>query len=73
MRQVKEFMVEHTKFKGQGKSSTALELNKTTAQIVNSTFLSNRKGLYSLRERLTVEYGFVFKVPLNCVGVRWGI
>ena len=46
MRCVKEFVVEDTKFKGQENSGTALELIETTAQIANSTFLSNRKGLY---------------------------
>ena len=46
MRYVEEFMVEYTKFKGQENSGTALELIETTAQIVNSTFLSNRKGSY---------------------------
>ena len=46
VRHVEEFMVKDTKFEGQDKSSTALELIETTAQIVNSTFVSNRKGLY---------------------------
>ena len=41
---VKEFVVKHTKFKGQNNSGTALEIIKTTAQIVNSTFELNRKG-----------------------------
>ena len=56
MRHVEEFVVEDTKFKGQENSGTALELIETTAQIVNSTFLSNRKGLY--RKCIFVpEYG----------------
>ena len=46
MRHVEEFVVEDTNFKGQENSGTALELIETTAQIVNSTFLSNRKGLF---------------------------
>ena len=46
MRQVEEFVVEDAKFEGQKNSGTALELIETTAQIVNSTFLSNRKGSY---------------------------
>ena len=46
VRHVEEFMVEDTKFKGQENNGTALELIETTAQIVNSTFVSNRKGLY---------------------------
>ena len=41
---VKEFMVEDTKFEGQENSSTALELIETAVQIINSTFLSNRKA-----------------------------
>ena len=56
MRCVKEFMVEDTKFKGQENSGTALELIKTTAQIVNSTFLSNGKGLYRECVPLTFRY-----------------
>ena len=46
VRHVEELVVKDTKFKGQENSGTALELIETTAQIVNSTFLSNRKGLY---------------------------
>ena len=46
VRHVEEFVVEDTKFEGQENSSTALELIETTAQIVNSTFVSNRTGLY---------------------------
>ena len=45
VRHVKEFMVEDAKFEGQENSGSALKLIETTAQIVNSTFLSNRKGL----------------------------
>jgi predicted outer membrane repeat protein len=47
VRHVGNFVVEDTKFEGQENSSTALELIETTAQIVNSTFSSNRKGLYT--------------------------
>ena len=46
MRHVEEFVVKDTKFKGQEKSSTALELIETTAQIVSSTFVSNNVGSY---------------------------
>ena len=46
MRYVEEFVVEYTKFEGQENSGTALELIETAAQIINSTFLSNRKGSY---------------------------
>ena len=46
VRHVEEFVVEGTKFEGQENSGTALELIKTTAWIVRSTFLSNRKGSY---------------------------
>ena len=46
VRHVEEFVIEDTKFEGQENSGTALEIIETTAQIVNSTFLSNRKGLY---------------------------
>ena len=54
---VKKFMVEDAKFQGQENSSTALKLIETTVQIVNSTFLSNTKGLYSenLRYYLVVQ------------------
>ena len=57
-----EFVVEDTKFKGQENIGTALELTETTAQIVNSTFLSNRKGLYRQCVPSTFSYcmnGFV--------------
>jgi hypothetical protein len=42
--QVKEFLITDTTFEGRENSGTALELIGTTAQIVNSTFVSNRKG-----------------------------
>ena len=59
MRQVEEFLVEYTKFKGQENSGTALKLIETTAQIVNSTFLSNTNGSY--RKCIFVpEYGYLF-------------
>ena len=41
---VKNFVMKYTKFKGEENSGTALELIKTTAQIVNSIFASNTKG-----------------------------
>ena len=43
---VKRFAVKNTIFRGQETSGTALELIETTAQIVNSTFVSNRQGSY---------------------------
>ena len=46
VKHVKEFLVDNAKFKGQENSGTALDLIGTTAQIVNSTFVSNRKGSY---------------------------
>ena len=46
MRHVEEFVVKDTKFEGHDNSSTALELIETTAQIVNGTFVCNRKGSY---------------------------
>ena len=46
VRHVEEFVVENTKFEGQEKSSTALELIETTAQIVSSTFVSNNIESY---------------------------
>ena len=59
--QVKEFLVTDTTFEGQENSGTALELIGTTAQIVNCTFVSNRKGSY--RESVVIlgdsENGFV--------------
>ena len=60
VRHVKEFMVEDTKFKGQENSRTALELIETTVQIVNSTFLSNRKGLFRECAIFNPEYGCGF-------------
>ena len=58
MRHVEEFVVEDTKFEGQENSPTALELIETTAHIINSTFLSNRKGLY--RECVPSPFGAQF-------------
>ena len=46
VKHVEEFVVKDTKFEGQENSGTALELIETTAQILNSTFVSNRRGLY---------------------------
>ena len=46
VRHVEKFMVKDSNFVGQENSETALELIETIAQIVNSTFLSNRKGLF---------------------------
>ena len=60
MRHVEEFVVEDTKFKGQENSRTALELIETTAQIVNSTFLSNRNGSYKECAIFDPEYGCLF-------------
>ena len=42
VRHVEELMFEDTKFEGQENNGTVLELIETTAQIVNSTFLSNK-------------------------------
>ena len=53
--QVKEFLVTDTTFEGQENSETALELIETTAQIVNCTFVSNRKGSY--RESVVIWDG----------------
>ena len=62
MRHVEEFVVKDTRFEGQDNSSTALELTETTAQIVNSTFLSNRKGSYrGCIEVFGPESGCLFK------------
>ena len=44
VKRVEEFVVHKTKFEGKVNSETALELIRTTAQIVNSTFVSNRRG-----------------------------
>ena len=46
VRQVEEFIVEDTMFKGQENSLTGLQLIKTTAQIVGSTIVSHRNGSY---------------------------
>ena len=43
---VVEFIVQDTTFKGQEYSGTALNFIETMAQIVNSTFVSNRRGSY---------------------------
>ena len=41
---VQEFMISNTKFNGQEVAGSALELIETTAQIIDSTFVSNNKG-----------------------------
>ena len=46
VKHVEEFVVQDTQFKGQQSSETALTLIETTAEIVNSTFVFNRKGTY---------------------------
>ena len=46
VKNVKDFLVYNTKFEGQENSETALELIGTTAQIFDSMFVSNRKGVY---------------------------
>ena len=57
--QIKEFLVADTTFQGQENSGTALELIGTTAQIVNSTFVSNRKGSYQESDRIPFSASFV--------------
>ena len=57
MKHVEEFVIQDTKFIGQENSGTALELIETTAQIVNSTFVSNRKGLYRRCVLLNSKHG----------------
>ena len=42
MEYVKDFVVEDTKFEGRENSGTALKLVETIAQIISSTFVSNR-------------------------------
>ena len=46
VRQVEQFAIKDAKFEGQGNSGMALELIGTTAQILNSIFVSNRNGSY---------------------------
>ena len=43
---VQKFVVQDTNYEGQQNSGTALELINTRAQIINSTFINNRKGSY---------------------------
>ena len=57
VKNVEEFVVQDTMFKGQENSGTALELIETTAQIVNSTFVSNRKGSYRKCLIFVPEFG----------------
>ena len=46
VKHIENFVIKDTKFKGQKNSGTALELLETTAQIVNSIFISSRNGSY---------------------------
>ena len=54
-------MVDHSTFTSLTWSLTALELIETTAQIINSTFVSNRKGSY--RECVTFISEYVGCLP----------
>ena len=60
VRHIEEFVIEDAKFEGQENSGTVLEVIKTTVQIVNSTFLSNRKGLFRECSIFHPEYGCGF-------------
>ena len=53
VKDVERFVIQNTKFKGVENSRTALEMIETTAEIVNSTFASNRKGSY----RKCIQFG----------------
>ena len=64
VRHVEEFVVQDTTFKGQDNSGTALELIETTTQIVNSTFVLNKRGLY----RETVIIQIVKYVGIDFIG-----
>ena len=44
VKHLQEFVIKDAKFEGQENSETALELIGTTAQILNSVFVSNRNG-----------------------------
>ena len=55
---VTSFLVNNTKFEGLNNSGTALELIKTEAQFLNSTFVSNRKGSYRQLNNLFMP-GFI--------------
>ena len=46
VKRVKELMVQRVKFKGEENSGTALELTDSTAQIINSMFVSYKQGSY---------------------------
>ena len=47
VKHVERFIIKNTIFKGQENSGTALTLIETNAQIVNCSFVSNRKGSYT--------------------------
>ena len=57
VKHVEELVIQDTNFKGQENSGTALELVETTAQIVNSTFISNRKGSYKMCATYLPDFG----------------
>ena len=66
VKNVELFVLQDAKFKGEGDSGTALELIETTAQIVNSTFTSNRMGKskkgYIIRDPVITSYWGTFLV-----------
>ena len=65
VKNVNEFTLVNTKFVGTNNSGTALEITKTNAQIISSTFLSNTNGMFlNLSEHL--------KLIKNILGVQDG-
>ena len=59
VKDIESIVIQNTKFKGVESSRTALEMIETTAEIVNSTFASNRKGSY----RMCIWFGDSCALP----------
>ena len=64
VKHIQDFVVHNTKFDGQNAIGTALELIETTAQIINSTFVSNSKGVIKKCDEIELPW------TLNCSGVE---
>lgn len=47
-------MLEHSRFQGQGVSSTALKLTGTATQIINSTFVHNHMG--TVKDEIKIQH-----------------
>ena len=67
VKHVEKFVVENTIFKGQENSGTALILIETNTQIINCSFVSNRKGSYHTGLRALVGGAIIASNSTICI------